>query len=165
MISHKITHVGRIFRKSLLQPAVLDFTQLSLEEKPLSMEMHGLSGQCITLFIMKRFLFSGLLEGRCNLSSRCRLCFAYIPKAYDKGVYAFLESPQHVLCLRPAAELPHVLFSLWWAWQKGEACSLVDAECCLLHSTNQLPTVQFWLVSRDFFFLYLVLLTHALIRA
>lgn len=149
MAYHKVTQVGKIFRKSLAQPVVLDFIQFSLEEKPPSMEMLGLSGQCITSFIMKRFLLR-LLEERCNLSSSCGLCFADIPKAHDTGVCTLLESPQHVPYLGPAAEHPHLPFSLWWAWQKGEPCSLVDAERCLLHSTNQLPTAQFWFVSRDF---------------
>lgn len=99
--------------KSLVQPVALEFIQLGLEEKPLSMEMHSLSGQCITFFIMKRFLL-GLLVERCNLSSSCRLCFAYIPpKAHDTGVCTLLESPQCVLCLGPAAEHPYLPFFLW----------------------------------------------------
>lgn len=145
MVYHKVSQVGRIFRKCLVQQVPLDFIQLGLEEKPSSMEMQGPFGQCVTFFIMKRFLL-GFLEERCNLSSSCRLCFAYILKAHDTGVCTLLESLQHVFSLELAAEHPHLPFSLWRAWQKGEPCSW-----WMLSALGSTPIINFLWSSSDLF--------------
>ena len=72
-------------------------------------KLHCLSGQGMTVLIMKKFL-SGFLVEMCNLSSSCRLRFAYIPpRAHDTGVCTLLESLRAVPCLGPAAEHPHLL--------------------------------------------------------
>lgn len=86
MVCHKVSQVGRIFRKRLVQPVVLGFIQLGLEEKPSSMEMYNLSWQCITFFIMERFLL-GLLEERCNLSSSCKLFCLHPKSSWHRSPY------------------------------------------------------------------------------
>lgn len=90
VVYHKVSPVGRILRKRLVQPptkagsalgsdqVAQDVMQLSLEKKLQGWGLYSLSGQCMTVLIMKK-LSSGLVLEMCSLSSSCRLCFAYIP--------------------------------------------------------------------------------------
>lgn len=113
--------------KSLVQPVALEFIQLGLEEKPLSMEMHSLSGQCITFFIMKRFLL-GLLVERCNLSS---VAGCVLPTFHQK-----LTTQESVPSLKA-----HNVSSAWGQQQSTHICRFSFGE------PGRKNTAAWWMLS------------------